>query len=176
MAEFVFALYILSQPDDGKPADAIVVFTGNTLRIAAGYALAQGGRANKLLISPAAEKRIAAYNKRYGTGEIYTHIIEPAARTTFANALLSARLLRRMGTKRILLLLSPYHMPRSMLLLLKLMLAGHNVCIIPIQVGSGRSIPLGHILSNWKIMYNETVKTWGSLFEAAWYKMTGCLT
>ncbi len=50
-------------------------------------------------------------------------VIEPEARTTFENALLTGDIIQKEGFKKVLLVTSSYHMPRS-LLLLKLKLNG----------------------------------------------------
>jgi len=166
---------LLTRPAVVEKADAVVVFMGAAGRIREGYALARQELAPYLILSPANARRAAAFDRRWGDkGASFRHLIEDRAETTFQNALLTARLLREKGLKSCLLVTSPYHMPRSRLLL-ALALWGTDVKILPCPTAPGPfpASPLDWRKTHFKRAHNEMVEFWGSLLEAARYAASG---
>lgn len=94
----------------------VLVFAGAPKRIQAGWDLVRNGAAPKILMSPASPAQ-PAYARQYGPLPPGTLLAESRARTTFENALLTRKILRDHGLRRVILLTSAYHAPRSYLLL-----------------------------------------------------------
>jgi len=157
-----------------KPADAVFVFAGSPQRIAAGFDLYRKGLGEKLVISPAPVGTLERYVRSYGPIPWDAMVPEPKARTTFENAYWLASLARRHGWKRIVLVTSAYHAPRSRLLTW-IMTRPSGVSVSVFTVTDGSPTVWAYVRSNWKILYNEMVKCWGSLGEALWYACRGTL-
>ena len=83
--------------------------------------------ASIVVISPADDSMIKAYEKRYEPLKA-TYILENSARTTFENAYLISKIISAYRLRSITLVTSDYHMPRSYLLL-RLMLLGKGVTV-----------------------------------------------
>lgn len=98
-------------------ADAIVVLTGGSRRLAAGFGLLAAGRADRLLVS--------GVNTRVGAGELRTQAeisdalfaccvhLDYKAKDTLGNAIETAAWVHETGARSVLLVTSNYHMPRS---------------------------------------------------------------
>ena len=138
--------------------------------------MADQAYAPALVISPADDRRLEAYDRLYRPSRLFAKLSEEKARTTFENALYTANIVKRNGFKSLILITSWDHMPRSYLLL-KMMLMGCGTHIYPHAVATG-AIDQGnwyrHVLG-WKMVYNEMVETWGSLLECVGYRATGRL-
>jgi hypothetical protein len=168
-------MWILKQPSDTGPHDAIIVFGGSSRRIEQAYKLARQGLAPQLIISPADRGLLARYERRYGKPGKAEYSLEPRADTTFMNALHSARLIKKHGLESVLLVTSDYHIPRS-LVLLKLTVMGSG-CRIGTHKVATRFVDPGDRtasrLNRLKITYNEMAKLWGSLVEGGLYAWAG---
>jgi len=174
-AECFYFYEILSQKISPEKADVIVVFDGDSDRIKAGCELADSGYAPYLIISPASEKKLNNYRKKYNQSSVVKYIIEDKARTTAENAVYSGKIIAKHQFKSVILVTSFYHLPRSCFLL-KTVLAGSKVKVGTVGVAEKPMNPLD--LQSWrgiKIMYNEIVKLWGSAGELLLYKIRGCL-
>ncbi|MEJ5363531.1 MAG: YdcF family protein [Desulfosoma sp.] len=170
-ALFVSLLGIGNVP--GK-ADAVVVFAGAAKRIQAGWDLVRSGAAPKIAVSPALPAQLSAYAQRFGPLPPDAVLPEPRARTTFENALLCREIIRDHGLKRVILVTSAYHAPRSYLLL-KALTWGSGVDIALHAVTDGSPSVPAYVFRNRKILYNEMLKLWGSLAEGAVYALRGKL-
>lgn len=172
--EFGYFYTILQRPYSGQPADLIAVFAGAQDRIEAGYRLARMNIAPSMVISPASRQTIAIYDRRYGRIPGVSHLIENRADTTFQNALLVGRLMRRHKKRSEILVTSDYHMPRSYLLM-RIEMIGTDTVIHPYPVLSRPfdENPLTWSVRQKKQIYNEMVECWGSLFEKLLYHVQG---
>ncbi|MFH0730648.1 MAG: YdcF family protein [Pseudomonadota bacterium] len=165
---------VLTARRTAQAADAVVVFHGAPERNKLGYQLANNGIAPYLVISPATEKVREKYDKQYSRCGAWQHLAEDRADTTFQNALLTRRLIRDHGLKKIVLVTDAYHMPRSYGLL-RLLLIGSGVTLISCDTGS--DLYAGNI-STWSVRqvkraYNEMVEFWGSMAEGVVYIFRG---
>ncbi len=166
---FYFSI-VMTMPVKPVRTEAIIVFRGSEPRIQAGYALANQSVAPVIVLSPASEAERRFYDQHYHLPSHVTHLPEPYARTTLANAWYTARLIREHGLKNITLVTANYHMPRS-LALLKLFLTGHRVTIQPYKVSPHAygEMPGNYHTELLKLIYNEILKCWGSVAEyLAW--------
>jgi len=171
-AELIFFYAVLEKSDSLTPADAIVIFSGSSVRFEAGHNLAKAGLAPRLIVSPADKHLLDQLRNKYNLPESVRYLIEDQARTTFENALFTQELALSKGLDNIILVTSFYHMPRAYFLL-RLSLVGSGVKIQTFQVKTGEKSGWQQIRDNKKLLFNEMVELWGSLFEALRYKLTG---
>jgi hypothetical protein len=132
-------------------------------------------RAPVLIISPADEARLAQLMRKYAPHHPqFSHLVEPAARTTFENTILTAALIRRHKITSVLLVTDRFHMPRSYFLL-RMALAGSGVKVLPSPVPGQRfaALPTRWSTVQIKQVHNEMVEFWGSLLEMARYAWSG---
>ncbi|MDX9787078.1 MAG: YdcF family protein [Desulfobacterales bacterium] len=174
LSEAVYFYAVLTAKRTVEAANAVVVFHGAAERNKLGYQLANDGIAPYLIISPATEKVRKKYDKQYSRCGDWRHLVEDRAETTFQNALLTRRLIRDHGLKKIVLVTDAYHMPRSYGLL-RLLMIGAGVTIISCDTGS--NLYAGNI-STWSVkqvkrVYNEMVEFWGSMAEGVVYLFRG---
>lgn len=152
-----------------------MVFMGGAGRAEHGYKLANSGFTKNLTFSPANPEKIRFLEDQFGVLDLGTSlVIEAKARTTFENALYIKEIVNNNGFASIILVTSFHHMPRSHFLL-RTMLLGSDVKIIPILVPTETTNE-----TNWfqesmgrKLIANELIKFWGSLFEVGMYAVTG---
>ena len=167
LAEVLYFGLLLNKSDSHQAADTIFILNGASERIKQGYELAAENNASIVVISPADDSMIKAYEKRYEPLKA-TYILENSARTTFENAYLISKIISAYRLRSITLVTSDYHMPRSYLLL-RLMLLGKGVTVQRLAAKSphlaGSSWPWSE--KALKVTYNEMVKLWGSLGEWA---------
>ena len=171
-AQGVFFLRILTEPSRIVHADLIAAFEGRPERTREAYTLADRGYASTLVISPAEKQQLEAFGRQYQTDASLVVLPEEKARTTFENALYTSRIIRAHGYKRIILVTSWNHIPRSCLLL-KLMLVGSDTRIYPHPVATGAITSRNwyHRAIGWEMIYNEMVESWGSIVELVGYKI-----
>ena len=154
-------------------ADLIVAFEGGYDRVRTAYSLVDQSYAPNLLISPATEKKLWAYEKRFHPSQPYARIMEEKSRTTLENAVYTKRILDDNGFRSAILVTSWNHMPRSYFLL-KAMTGGSEVIQPhPIATENVDQINWYRYRLGWKMIYNEMVEFWESLIEFAKYKITG---
>jgi len=169
--EVSYFSYILTHPDSDVPSDAVLIFMGNEKRIETGYKLANQGLAPCIVLSPAIDTLRCRFDRKYALKDTVSHIPEDQATTTFENALYISRIIMANQFKTVILVTSDYHMPRS-LALLRLFLAGTGVRVHahPVYGPSGAVAVNATLL---KLVYNEMVEFWGSLFEYIDYLIRG---
>jgi hypothetical protein len=152
------------------PSDLIVVFEGRADRPRAAYKLADQGYAPAMLISPANERKLENYDRRYQPHKTINKVLETKARTTFENAFYTKKAIKAKNLESIILVTSWNHIPRSYLML-KLMLFSTQPHIFRYPVATGQLNQQNwycHTIG-WKMVYNEMLETWGSLIEWAGY-------
>ncbi len=169
--EVCYFSYILTRPDSDVRSDVILVFMGAEKRVEAGYQLANQGLAPCIVLSPATDALRRHFDRKYARKDTVSHIPENQASTTFENAWYTSRIIEANHYKTVILVTSDYHMPRS-LALLRLFLAGTGVQVHahPVYGPSGAVAVNATLL---KLVYNEMVKFWGSLFEYVDYMVCG---
>ena len=69
---------------------------------------------------------------------------------------------------------SAYHMPRSYFLM-KLVSFGSGTRIHLFKATDESENMWQYVTVNWKVIYNEMIELWGSLFEGLYYKIFGQL-
>ena len=167
--EFLYFGLLGSKNDSYQAANTIIILNGDSERIKKGYELAEESIAGFVIISPADDSMIKAYEKQYKPIKA-KYILENKARTTFENAYFVSKIISEYHLRSVTFVTSDYHMPRSYLLL-KLMLMGKGVTIQRVTVKSpylaGSSWPRSE--KALKVTYNEMVKVWGSLGELLVY-------
>ena len=166
LVEFLYFGLMASKSNPHK-ADTIFILNGASERIKQGYELAAENNASIVVISPADDSMIKAYEKQYEPLKA-KYILENKARTTFENAYFVSKIISAYRLRSITFVTSDYHMPRSYLLL-RLMLLGKGVTVQRLAAKSphlaGSSWPRSE--KALKVTYNEMVKLWGSLGECA---------
>ena len=169
-----YFLTMLGGEKELQKADLIVAFAGRDNRTAEAYRLLEQSLAPNLAISPATDKSLLVYEKKYLPSQPFGRIIEEKARTTLENAVYTKRILEENGFRSAILVTSWDHMPRSFFLL-KAMILGSGVAVQPVMTATGR-LDAGNWRrhsTGWKMVYNEMVEFWGSLIELAKYKLSG---
>ena len=154
-------------------ADAIAVFSGSNARVKAGYELANKGLASYLITSPASDKQLIQYKRKYHSSPTIRIILEDRARTTFENALYVSKIIRQRQLKNIILVTHSNHMPRSYLLLrLMTLFSGIEIQTYKVPLTGPNSTPLS--FTTWcKLFHNEMVEFWGSMGELAYWAAFG---
>ena len=153
-----------------------MVFPGAPERIAAGYRLAKEGYAPHLAIAGKSVKSFKYYAGKYGLPSTVQPIGNCTTRTTFEDALCTRNVVKQHGFGSIILVTSSYHVPRAYFLL-RVLIIGLDAKIQIYRVtgddaGAGNSLQSG---AGRKMVYNEMVKFWVSIFEMLGYKVTGNL-
>jgi hypothetical protein len=164
-AETAIFVWILHRPPQAAPEerfDLVAVFGGDPDRIDLGIQEARQGIGKALVVSDSGLDKMDQYFREFGQPGQAKVLLEPFARTTDENARLVGRIIRREGFKRVLLITSWYHQPRSYLLL-RMALAGSEV---EIKLKSPEPTPSGYCAS--PEFHLELIKFWGSL--ARWGK------
>jgi hypothetical protein len=173
----VFFYYIFTNEKPLEKADLLVAFQGSSDRANEVYKLIDGNYASNLVISPANNQQLKAYESKFSPSQSFGRIVENKARTTFENAVYTQRIIESNNFKSVILVTSWYHMPRSYVLL-KTMLIGSHIHIQPHKVDTGT---LNHEnwyrhIVGWKMVYNEMVELWGSALEYLRYRINGNLS
>lgn len=168
---------MLSYEADLGHADLIVAFEGRDNRAAEAYRLLERSYAQNLVISPATERTLRVYEKKYVPSQPFRRIVEEQSRTTLENAVYTKRIIDDHDFRSAILVTSWDHMPRSYFLL-KAMLLGSEVSLQPSMVATGRldSANWYRYKTGWKMVYNEMVEFWGSMIELAKYRLSGNLS
>jgi len=174
LGEIIYFHYILSQEDELKRADVIIVFAGSPERIETGFGLADAGYAPFLIVSPASENQMQIYRSKYADSTTFSWIVENQARTTVENAILTKNIILKNHFKSVILVTSYYHLPRSFFLM-KVAFLGSKIRIQPYGNSIGSKIVGEHsrIRIIDRLIYNELLDFWGSLFELLNYKIKG---
>jgi len=168
VAEGVYFGWVLHLEKDGRQSDAVIVFRGSNKRIKTGYGLANKGVAPFLVVSQSSKRDVGIWNEKYGLDGKVSQTAVPQAATTFQDALYTSRIIAGHDFDTVTLVTSDYHMPRS-LALMRLMLAGQGVKVRVYPVS-------GEDASHWvllKLVYNEMLEFWGSLYEYGYWRVKG---
>jgi uncharacterized SAM-binding protein YcdF (DUF218 family) len=172
--EFLCFYMILRMGEGDRSADLVAVFRGNAGRVKKGYAVANRCKARYLTLSPATVGRIAGYNRTFKDEPCYELLVEDRAETTFQNALLVGRLAREKQIRSVILVTNAVHMPRSYLLMRIVHLgSGIKVFPAPVEREAFTAWPWRWSRRQQKLVYNEMVELWGSLFELVKYRWDG---
>ncbi len=166
----VYFGYVLSISNSLKHSDLIAVFTGGRGRVEAGVKLHAAGFGKHLVISSMKESQVLEMFPKIHK----SMIIESQARTTFENALYTRNIILKNELRSVILVTSDFHASRSYFLL-KAMLIGKGVNLSLFKVNSEKDRRgfSDSSLHNFKVVYNEMVKLWGSLGELTVYKING---
>jgi uncharacterized SAM-binding protein YcdF (DUF218 family) len=172
-----YFIRMLSHESDLGNADLIVAFEGRDSRAAEAYRLLERSYAQNLVISPATERTLQVYEKRYVPSQPFGRIIEDKSRTTLENAAYTKAILQDHAFESAILVTSWDHMPRSYFLL-KMLTLRLGMTIQPHMVPTGK---LGRgnwyrHTAGWKMLYNEMVEFWGSVAELLRYALSGEFT
>lgn len=173
---FLLFNYLYFCWDQDATADAVVVFDGMTLRIREGFNLLNEGRATIGIISPATRTQINQYVETYGSPAGARFLIEPRARTTYENAFFTGEIITASNLETVILVTSRDHMPRAFLML-ESMLIGERVKVYRVPVAFEGPPPAGwrQWLSQEKLLYNEMLKSLGSVYELLTHAAAGRL-
>jgi hypothetical protein len=173
VAQVVWFHYIYFRSSATHPAEAIVVFDGDPIRVEAGFALLDRDLSRGIMVSPATAERMEGYRARYTRQMAAALYAEPHARTTYENAYYCANLIRASDIRSVILVTSSDHMPRAFTLLL-LCLQNKDIDIQRYSVASARAINSDEWawIVEEKALYNEMIKFWGSLYELAYHRLT----
>jgi uncharacterized SAM-binding protein YcdF (DUF218 family) len=171
-----YFLRMLSHEREIGKADLIVAFEGRDDRAAQAYRLLELSYAPNLVISPATEKKLQVYERRYVPFQPFGRIIEDKSRTTLENAVYTKAILKDHAFESAILVTSWDHMPRSYFLL-KMLTRGLDIKIQPRMVPTGKLDQANWYrhTAGWKMLYNEMVEFWGSMMELMKYGLTGDL-
>jgi uncharacterized SAM-binding protein YcdF (DUF218 family) len=176
LAQVIYFDHISAKTPVLKEADLIVVFPGAPERIAAGFLLAREGYAPHLAITGKNVKSLKYYAGKYGLPSTVRPVGNCTTRTTFEDALCARNVVKQHGFGSIILVTSSYHIPRAYFLL-RVLTSGmdvkiHLYGITRDDAGAGNRLQSG---AGTKMVYNEMVKFWVSIFEMLGYKVTGNL-
>lgn len=176
LAEFIFYYAVLTRTFQPVKADLITVFSGADLRVEKGYEIANLCLASFLVISPRTENQLKVINARLKKQNCYQTLIEERAQTTFQNALFVKKLILENKINSMTLVTNMVHMPRSYLLC-HLLFLGRKIDVFPtpVEQHAFSKSPMQWSVRQKKIVYNEMLELWGSLFEMGLYYLTGTL-
>jgi uncharacterized SAM-binding protein YcdF (DUF218 family) len=167
-------VWALAGDKDLEKADLIVSFEGAYDRARAAYSLVDRSYAHNLLISPATEKKLRVYEKRFNPSQPYDRVMEDKSRTTLENAVHTGQIIGENGFKSAILVTSWHHMPRSYFLLRLLVpMSGIEILQHPVATGGLNHTNWYRHSLGWKMVYNEMVQFWGSLVEFVGYRRRG---
>jgi len=139
------------------PADLVLVYSVDPVRVPAGINLAQKCQAPYFMVSDRGLHDFQDQIKRYGRPGSAQILLDGKATTTDQNARFTASMICKLQVKTVLLVTSWYHMPRA-LFLARLYLLGSSVKVYP--------FPADVAPADWwreGIFWKEYVKFWGSL-------------
>jgi len=157
------AIYFSKSEIHPKPADLVVVFPGDNLRLDTGIQLIKDGLANNfMVISHTPENLNKLLTENNGPNKVNT-LPGGKSRSTFEDVFQTVSVAKSNDVQSIIIVTSSYHLPRAMFLLkLFLTISGSDVTVQGFPVTSEQTI---------KLFSNEIVKFWGSLVE-----MGGCIS
>lgn len=170
--QMAFFYHILMHDKPLEKADLIVVFAGRSDRAKEGYRLIDRNYAPNLVISPATESKLSVYKNKYLPNRPVNRIVEGNSRTTLENAVYTKEIMTERHLNSAILVTSWDHMPRSYFLL-RLLRLGTGIRVQTHKVATGRLNSANWFRNKlgWKMVYNEMVDVWGSLFEYANYQI-----
>ncbi len=156
-------------PSPGKAADAILVLTGGENRIAEGFRAWKGGKGNELFILGAGRNAtlsgILPEGEAVSPDEFPRIHIEGWSANTLENAFSAKSAVVSRGYRDVILVTSDYHVPRSRLVLRKVLPPHVSISVIPVgsdwtRKGAWRRLPRLFLVEGWKY--------WGYLFLLRW--------
>ncbi len=175
LAQMAYFLVMQSRNLQLEKADLIVVFPGTENRIEAGFRLAGKGYTTNFAITGVHEKEGNAYAEKYGLPPNVKQVPSRPSVTTFEDALVTRRIVKKRGFHSVILVTSDYHVPRAYFLL-RALLTGLDVKIQTYGVDSGFSSgeAANHRIAK-RLYYNVMVKFWASIGEMIGYGISGNL-
>lgn len=172
LLQTTYTFYIFLKYDPLKPADAVLVFAGDSYRIETGYKLVNEGYADTLIISPEIPGKIAEYNKRFNIRQTAITIIEDQAMSTFENALYTNKLVDAHDFKNVILVTSDYHMPRSYFIMRLLANRAIRIQRYSVCANNESMSSLQRLGEKWNLLIFEMIKLYGTLIQAAIHPLT----
>ena len=170
--QITYTLYVFLHFNSLRPADTVLVFAGGPNRIETGYKLVNKGFADSLIISPATPGIIAEYNKRLTLRQVAITIIEDNAKSTFENALYTAKLVEAHNFRNVILVTSDYHMPRSYLIMRLLTSHGVRIQRYSVYENNESMSSRQRLIQKWRLLIVEMLELYGTLVQAAIYPLT----
>ena len=172
LLQTTYTFYIFLKYDPLKPADAVLVFAGDSYRIETGYKLVNDGYADTLIISPEIPGKIAEYNKRFNIRQTAITIIEDQAMSTFENALYTNKLVDAHDFKNVILVTSDYHMPRSYFIMRLLANRAIRIQRYSVYANNESMSSLQRLGEKWNLLIFEMIKLYGTIIQAAIHPLT----
>lgn len=166
LAQITAMVYFSFKTNSVFPADLVVVFPGEKERYVAASRIAAKQRATPALMSMSeTSKTITNYAKKENVPASATIIAGGGCRSTAENAYKAAKAIEKLEYKRVFLVTSAYHMPRSLFLLKGFLAIFSTNVDIKTYCSENSNTPI----QNLKNGYNEIVKLWGSAVEFVGY-------
>lgn len=163
------------QPTTTFHTDLIIVFPGESSRIATGFKLVQNGLAPNFALAGINSSKIMSLSRQYGKLDGVNVIPSVKSRSTLEDALALKEIVKQYNFNSVLLVTSTYHMPRAFLLA-RLVLIGTKVRLTTYPAETKDPVASrDKIEVRCKDALNEIAKFWGSGFELASYLATGIL-
>jgi uncharacterized SAM-binding protein YcdF (DUF218 family) len=153
--------------------DLLVVFPGESNRLATGLSFLQKGSAESLLVSGLGAQHLGKFAEAIRSSGNGTLLLTDPTPTwgTFGDALHTSQAIKAQGFKSVLLVTSGYHLPRAGLML-KILLLGRDVRVdwLSSEKAKTGDAPAPAPASKYAA---EMIKLWGNLFEFACYAVSG---
>lgn len=159
-------IFIMARSPELENADLISVFAGDEARVAMGIDVARAGKAKHFAISSFPQgsdwkKRI----DRLSQESVCVH--RTGARTTWLDALATARLMRQHRWHSVILVTSYHHMPRSYFLMrLATLFSDHRIVPYPVAYQGINGYNWYHSSEGRRLFLSEMGQFWGSLLES----------
>lgn len=168
LTEGLFFLFLDRAPNPVGHFDMLVVFQGNEQRRRDAYLLMQQLDVDSFFVPGATRGVLQNHASRYHIPESIRPLYSmERTHSTFEDAFMTGQAIRRSGARRILLVTSDFHLPRS-LLLLRLQTTDTEADIR----WQGVKSP-GKVSTRLKQNINEMIKVWGSLLQLCYFRCTG---
>ncbi len=166
----------MQPPALDEPADAIVVLTGGPARVQTGLELLKDKRGGRLLISgvhPSTNEK-SLQRATHADAELFDCCVDlgRTARNTVGNAMESERWIRANNYRRVIVVTSNYHMPRSLLELSRRM---QDVEFIPYPAAGADRRGHGWVAESetLRVLFVEYAKYLGATARAGLSTLTG---
>lgn len=163
----ISAVYLLRfmQPDLA-PADLIVILSGSKERITYGCMVAAEQKTGNLMLINNSSEVLGKYAKRFDVPDSVAILDGAESRSSFEDIFHTVQTLKDGNFDSVILVSSDYHLPRTLFLLYAFNRAVGNELSIQYLATKKKA----DLVTRLQLLYNETVKLWGSTIE-----MGGCL-